>query len=216
MTMSGKRTALKSKRASLVALALALSVAHTVRGECVGDCDESGAVEIAELIRSVAIALGTKSVEECSALDANEDGKATISELVLAVKSALGGCIAKATKTPRPSDTPTVTPSQSATPSTSGFIVAGCVPEFPTERCGQIGVRVRLEPLGTTSSVNFPPRPGTYRFENIPPGTYTVSVTSNCNPFGCWEPVTFEVTDENVEVDIPLIGFTPTPTQTSG
>lgn len=65
----------------------------TPRG-CVGDCDDSGAVNINEIIAGVAVALGTSTAAPCAAfLDFS------ISELVRAVANALEGC---AVPPPRP------------------------------------------------------------------------------------------------------------------
>jgi hypothetical protein len=71
--------------------ALAASGAFEVIGDhavCAGDCDGDQVVEIAELIRSVGIALGTVGGSSCPVFD---DG-AEISDLVRAVRAALDGC----------------------------------------------------------------------------------------------------------------------------
>ena len=59
---------------------------------CVGDCDGSGDVTVAELITLVNIALGTPDAPPCAAGDKNGDGEITVEELVAAVGSALNGC----------------------------------------------------------------------------------------------------------------------------
>ncbi len=59
---------------------------------CAGDCDGSGEVAIAELIRMVNIALGRADVSLCDAGDGNQDGMISISELIRAVNRALTGC----------------------------------------------------------------------------------------------------------------------------
>jgi hypothetical protein len=59
---------------------------------CIGDCDGSGAVTVDELVMGVAIALGTRSPDDCLAFDATDDGRVTVDELVLAVDAALNGC----------------------------------------------------------------------------------------------------------------------------
>jgi cysteine-rich repeat protein len=57
-----------------------------------GDCDASGAVEIGELLRAVAIALGNTGIDECAVADVDGDGRLAIAELVRAVQAALVGC----------------------------------------------------------------------------------------------------------------------------
>jgi hypothetical protein len=59
---------------------------------CVGDCDGSGDVAIAELIRLVNVALGRADISRCTAGDADGDGSIAISELIQAVNRALNGC----------------------------------------------------------------------------------------------------------------------------
>jgi hypothetical protein len=46
-------------------------------------------VTIDELVRAVAIALGTESVDQCQPADTNNDGTVTIEELMLGVNAAL-------------------------------------------------------------------------------------------------------------------------------
>jgi len=59
---------------------------------CAGDCDGDGEVTVDEILRSVAIALGQRSVEDCPSADTDGDGQVTVDEIVRAVASALGGC----------------------------------------------------------------------------------------------------------------------------
>jgi hypothetical protein len=66
---------------------------------CVGDCDGSGAVTVAELVLAVASALDGEV--RCAACDRDRDGAIEIGELVTAVNSALDGCA--------PTPTPTTT-----------------------------------------------------------------------------------------------------------
>lgn len=63
---------------------------------CAGDCNGTGVVDIAELVRAVAIALGEAPLEQCAAADGNGDGSITINELIAAVSHALLGCPASA------------------------------------------------------------------------------------------------------------------------
>ena len=59
---------------------------------CTGDCDESGAVAINELISGVNITLGNRPLEICMAFDNDQSGTVTISELIQAVNNVLDGC----------------------------------------------------------------------------------------------------------------------------
>ncbi len=70
-------------------LATATSTPEVV---CVGDCDGSGVITIAELIRAVNIALGNTSLDNCPNADGNGDGEVAINELIRAVGNALNGC----------------------------------------------------------------------------------------------------------------------------
>jgi hypothetical protein len=59
---------------------------------CAGDCDCSGTVTVAELVKGVDIALGQESLSACPALDGDGSGKVSIAELIAAVDAALLGC----------------------------------------------------------------------------------------------------------------------------
>lgn len=59
---------------------------------CTGDCDESGAVSVDELIRGVGIGLAAVPLDECPPVDANDNDRATVDELVTAVRNAIEGC----------------------------------------------------------------------------------------------------------------------------
>ncbi len=65
---------------------------------CAGDCDGSLVVEIAELVRSVGVALGTIDGSMCPVL---AEG-AAISDLVRAVRAALDGCASPLSALPTP------------------------------------------------------------------------------------------------------------------
>ncbi|MGH7292742.1 MAG: hypothetical protein ACREJT_16095, partial [Myxococcota bacterium] len=88
---------------------------------CVGDCNGDDAVAINELILAVRIALGDAALNDCTAIDRDDNGSVGIAELIAAVGNAINACPAEAT----PSDTPTVqasetpTPTPTATPTTS-------------------------------------------------------------------------------------------------
>jgi hypothetical protein len=61
---------------------------------CAGDCNENDAVSIDELVLGVGIALGSRPIAGCSALDVDGSKKVEINELVAAVARALRGCSA--------------------------------------------------------------------------------------------------------------------------
>jgi hypothetical protein len=92
---------------------------------CVGDCNGNQIVTVAELIRSVNIALGNQALSTCSAIDANGNGLVAINELIQGVNNALDGCPGAptppppATYTPTP-PTPLPTATRTRTPTLSG------------------------------------------------------------------------------------------------
>jgi len=59
---------------------------------CAGDCDANGQVTVAEIIRSVNVALGQTALQACPTVDRNGDGRVTVDELVRSVQTALNGC----------------------------------------------------------------------------------------------------------------------------
>jgi len=61
---------------------------------CVGDCGETGVVDVADILTAVNIALGNLPVAACQAGDANGDGQITVDEILTAVNNALNGCSA--------------------------------------------------------------------------------------------------------------------------
>lgn len=64
----------------------------TVQPVCPGDCNNDGAVTVAELVRAVSVALGSLPAADCPAADLNGDAMVAISELLQAVNAALAGC----------------------------------------------------------------------------------------------------------------------------
>ena len=79
-----------SATASPIASRTASATAPPTPVVCAGDCNGDGRTGIDEIIRGVAMALGTLTAE-CDALDRNHDG-VTVDELVRAVAAALIGC----------------------------------------------------------------------------------------------------------------------------
>lgn len=77
----------------LAVLVVALPAAAA--GQCVGDCDRNRAVAIGELVRGVAIALGSAPVATCEPFDRDRDQQVAVGELVSGVGSALQGCPAQ-------------------------------------------------------------------------------------------------------------------------
>lgn len=62
------------------------------QGFCPGDCNNDGTVNIGELVRSVAVALGEAPASTCAAADVDVSGAVQVNELVSAVAVALEGC----------------------------------------------------------------------------------------------------------------------------
>lgn len=59
---------------------------------CPGDCDSDGIVTVAELVRSVGIALGMTPPDDCRAIDCHGNGNPAVDCLIGAVNAALNGC----------------------------------------------------------------------------------------------------------------------------
>jgi hypothetical protein len=59
---------------------------------CVGDCNGTGTVNVAELVTGVNIALGELPLDRCPSFDAGGDGGVSVAELITAVGNALNGC----------------------------------------------------------------------------------------------------------------------------
>ena len=85
----------------LAAVAAALAGPPGLADACVGDCDNSGTVSVAEVTRLVALALGEGAGVSCPAGDRGGDGTVSVDEIVEAVGHALNGC-----PTPPPTPTP--------------------------------------------------------------------------------------------------------------
>jgi cysteine-rich repeat protein len=96
-----------SWRVTAVAIALAATAAAPVAAQCVGDCDGTHTVSVDELVIGVNIALGTATLDRCSAFDRDMSKTVTVDELVAGVGNALNGC---GTSPPTPTPTLTATP----------------------------------------------------------------------------------------------------------
>ncbi len=72
------------------ATAVLPSPTATPGGALFGDCDGSGRVTVADLIRGVSIALGIAPLDDCPSFDRNHDGHVSIDEIIEAVDSVLG------------------------------------------------------------------------------------------------------------------------------
>ncbi len=77
--------------ASLVALLL--HILAPAAGACAGDCDKTGEVTTADVLKSVRIALGVAPMADCSSLDRNANTAMDIDEVLFAVKESIGGCM---------------------------------------------------------------------------------------------------------------------------
>jgi len=64
-----------------------------INGLCAGDCDQSGNVDVSELVLGINIALDNAALSQCIAFEGTPpDGAVAIDELVRAVNNALEGC----------------------------------------------------------------------------------------------------------------------------
>jgi len=116
----GKGMRSRTRAAKIVGSILAiitlagLTPARVVGQTCAGDCDGSGTVDIAELVRGVTIALGSRPLGDCLEFDRSGNGGVEINELVAAVSNAL--CACRPCPTPPPTRTFTRTPTPTITP----------------------------------------------------------------------------------------------------
>lgn len=73
-------------------LALFIAVPSGAQLACVGDCNLDASVTIDEVLLGVSIVLGLRTLQDCAAMDPNNDDAVSIDELVRAVDFALHGC----------------------------------------------------------------------------------------------------------------------------
>ena len=140
--------------------------------QCIGDCNEDGAVTVDEIIVGVNIALGNTPVSECLGLDSNDDGSVTVNEIIAAVNAVLNGCPTQPSPTPVTEITPTSVPasptqtsvpaSPTPTPTPIGLLFSGVVSDLvPHAVNDQLVYRV-TDPLGvvtteTTTAISSDP-----------------------------------------------------------
>ena len=104
-----------------------------------------------------------------------------------------------------------VQPTPAPTP-VAGYTVSGTVFEFPSGNGVMRGVEVTIDPLGLTDTTDL--TGGGFRFEDVPDGEYTLTVSPECNPFGCWPVTAVVVSGADVTVNIYPEEVAPTPTPT--
>jgi DNA-binding beta-propeller fold protein YncE len=76
---------------ALLAALASVPRAASAQPSCIGDCDNSGTVDISDLIIGVNIALGNQPIAVCPAFN-NGSGQVTVDVLIMAVNNALNGC----------------------------------------------------------------------------------------------------------------------------
>lgn len=100
----------------------------------------------------------------------------------------------RATVSPTPSASPTSTEIfLSPTPGGATYTINGCVVHF--SGCGgsqEFGV-VTLAPLDRTANVDL----GTFSFEDVPAGEYSLTYSPACNPAGCTGTVHVRIVDSD-------------------
>jgi hypothetical protein len=178
----------------VVVLAAALLVPGASKAQsCLGDCDDSGAVTVDELVRAVRIAVTGNTVDECPSVDANHNFIVTVDEIVRAVLNAVDGC--PAPLTPLPTETPTPTFAWPTFTPTQNFV---CTPP-PCKRdegqyytcgtppctggCGTICAGERWTPTPTVVAPTMTP---TRTVTCAPTGTPYVGNCPECGATGCF------------------------------
>jgi hypothetical protein len=168
--MTITRLCLLTLCAALVPIDAMICTAPAAAQTCGGDCNGDRSVAIAEIVLGVRIAFADAPIDDCRALDADDNGAVSVNELVAAVTDALQGCGAlvppTSTSTPVPTNTPVPPPS---TPTS--------VPTTSDEAALAASVRVATEPL--LRLFDFQARVGT------PGGVAGRSAVSGCQQFDC-------------------------------
>ena len=129
-----------------------------------------------------------------------------------------------ATDTPVPMTPPTPTPVPTSTPIPTSTLVPAATVTSLYSISGTLfesgsgvlrGATVTLEPMGLQTQTSLLPG-GSFAFQGIPPGTYTLTVAPQCTPFGCYRSTPVAVDDADVVVSIvPEPLPTPAPTATA-
>lgn len=102
---------------SLMSAFLMQALVAGAQESCLGDCNASNDVTLGEVMVCANIFLERQPLANCSAADANGDGRVRISEVVGSARSYLFGCpTLPPTATPTPTATATDTPTPTATP----------------------------------------------------------------------------------------------------
>lgn len=145
---------------------------------CPGDCDGSGTVTVAELIRAVEIGLGTLSGAACRPADRDGDGRVGIDDVVAAVRAAQDGCSPPPSATPTATAifTATATASASARPSNSATASPSRTPTVTATMTGtETATATRTRPPSGTPT-------GTLTVTPTPRATHTATVTPSATP----------------------------------
>lgn len=91
--IAGGRTLLVTSGDDLAAFTGAIEILATdAAPECVGDCDSSGVITVAELVRGVNISLDRAALDTCANFDRDGNQRVTVDELVAGVNGLLLGC----------------------------------------------------------------------------------------------------------------------------
>jgi hypothetical protein len=88
-TRSAPETAPSAASPSPLTTAATPSFTATPGGALAGDCDGSGRITVADLIRGIRIALGLAPLDDCPSFDRNGDGHVTIDEIIEAIDTVL-------------------------------------------------------------------------------------------------------------------------------
>ena len=80
------------QRLAVLSLLAALATPAWAQSACVGDCDDDGSVDVAELLTGVQVALGAP-LDTCPNLDGDGDLQVTVDELTSAAGNVLQGCL---------------------------------------------------------------------------------------------------------------------------